>query len=402
MRVLVAFDKFKHALSAEDACAVAARVISELKPGWDVEVCPLTDGGDGFESTLGTALRAEQVQVPVMGPRGGLVPAGVHLLPLSSLPAPAASLLQPAGPFSAHTRLAIVEMAAASGLHLLAPEMRDPWLATTYGTGQLLRAAAELGAGAIVLGIGGSATNDLGTGALSALGVEFRSAGGDKIRPPVPRRWPAIERLEGAAFDALPPLLLATDVDNPLLGTGGATATFGPQKGLPPEDVAALDAEAGRMARLLCHHFDRPTATVDTPGAGAAGGLAFGLLCGTRAHLVPGFRFAAACTDLERRLERADVVLTGEGRFDSTSLQGKGPGALVLRAIERSKRAWVIAGHVDAAAMDGVQFHALNPAASPPDAATLARTAADLAEGVRQLLSGERREAPAAASTERD
>ena len=168
MRVLVGFDKFKDTLSAPQACRAAAGALRRRHPDWRIDLCPLTDGGDGFAVLLTEAAGGRMMTVPVSGPRGGLVEAGLGLVAEAQIPPAARRLLSSAEAASARS-VAVLEMAAASGLALLPPAQRDPWFTSTYGTGQLIRAAAEMGAAAILLGVGGSATNDLGLGALAAL-----------------------------------------------------------------------------------------------------------------------------------------------------------------------------------------------------------------------------------------
>jgi glycerate kinase len=253
-------------------------------------------------------------------------------------------------------------MAAANGLNLLPPEQQDPWQATTYGTGQLIRAAAELGAAGILLGVGGSATNDLGLGALAALGLEFRDAAGGKIRPPAPVHWQRIAAIEGETFPSIPAICIACDVTNPLLGPGGAASVYGPQKGLRPEDLPRMEAAMERMARLLGEHCRKPPTLTEMPGAGAAGGLPFGLIAGARARLAPGFELVSAWLNLRARITAADLVLTGEGCFDVTSLSGKGPGAVATQARALGKMVHVFAGRLaEDVAGDGCQLHAITP-----------------------------------------
>ena len=223
MRALIAFDKFKDALSARQACDAAARALRRAHPDWLLDLCPLADGGDGFLDVLVLAAAARKIEFPVMGPRGGTVQAAVGMVPVGNIPSGALSLLglEPKIDPAAKSTLAVVEMAAASGLALLPPELRDPWQATSYGTGQLIRAAAEMDASAVLLGVGGSATHDLGFGALAALGLEFRTADGRKLRPPLPFQWAELERIDGELFPSIPQIRIACDVSNPLLGPNG-------------------------------------------------------------------------------------------------------------------------------------------------------------------------------------
>jgi glycerate kinase len=403
MRVLVAFDKFKDSLSAREACGAAARALRSVHPDWRLDVCPLSDGGDGFAEILTAAAGGELRPFQVAGPRGGMVPAPLGLVQLSRLPSEALALLALPGPSPAAGALAVVEMASASGLALLPKELRDPWQTSSYGTGQLVRAAAECGAAAVLIGVGGSGTHDLGLGALSALGLEFRTGEGRIVRTPVPARWPELADMVDSLFPSIPPIRIACDVSNPLLGPEGAAAVFAPQKGLRPADFERLESESARMAALLCDSCGQPRTLANLPGAGAAGGFAFGLMAGARAQLLPGFALVAAWLDLEARLAAADMVLTGEGRFDRTSLGGKGPGGLAARAAALGKTIHVFAGQVD---WEGVRLknltsetevkffnltpsniHAITPPGTSPVQA-LRDSAANLAAAVQRVLAG--------------
>jgi glycerate kinase len=361
MRVLLAFDKFKGSLTAPEACAAAAGGLRSARPDWEIDACPLADGGDGFAAILTRSAGGRIETSHVTGPRGAPVAASFGLVPLATLPAEARALLGLGTEHPAGAELALVELASASGLALVSADHRDPWLASTHGTGELLRAAADSGAAAIVLGVGGSATHDLGLGALAALGLDLRDNHGDRVQPPVPARWDAITRV-GGKLAALPRLRIACDVTNPLLGPRGAAATFAPQKGLPIGDLPRLEHATARLALMLTAHFRRPDDLIDRPGSGAAGGTAFGLMTVLGAELVPGFALVAAWLDLAARLRAADLVLTGEGAFDGSSLEGKGPGEVIRRARELGKPVHVFAGRVDAAAPGaGCVCHAITP-----------------------------------------
>jgi len=385
VRVLIAFDKFKDSLTARQACDLAAQALREERPGWKLDLCPLADGGEGFVEILTRAARGETRAFPVAGPRGGLVSASLGLVRLDRIPPAARKRLSLQVPDSA--RIALVEMASASGLALLAAEARDPWQATSQGTGQLLRAAAGLGADAVLLGVGGSATHDLGLGALGALGYSFLTAEGARLDPPRPALWPQLARIEGRAGPDLPPIRIACDVANPLLGPRGAAAVFGPQKGLAAADFSRLEAESARVAALLCAHGGQPGDLAQVPGAGAAGGMAFGLMAGAAAQLLPGSDLVAGWLDLEARVADADLVITGEGAFDASSWGGKGPGALVGRALALGKPAHVFAGRVETARIEpGVALHGITPAGTPlPEA--LRRGGPNLLASVRRAFA---------------
>ena len=383
-RVLLAFDKFKDAVTADVACATVADVLHELHPTWHIEQAPLADGGEGFGRILTRAAAGTFIRAAGTGPRGARLSVEFGLVEAERIPLPARAQLSPPGSTLPATTIAVIEMAAISGLALLTATERDPWHTTTVGTGELIRAATAAGAGAILLGVGGSATNDLGLGALAALGLRFVDARGAAVDP-IPHHWPKIVAIEGTVPAELPPIYIACDVTNPLLGPRGAAAVYGPQKGLRPEDFARLENEAARMANLLCDHAGHARELPATPGAGAAGGIAFGLMTAARARLVPGFALVAAWLDLERKLAAADIVVTGEGRFDASSLEGKGPGAVVREASVRGKPVHVFAGQAAVPPQAGLQVHVVTPPGqSLPEA--LANTPANLARAARRAF----------------
>ncbi len=384
MRVLIACDKFKDALTAPQACGIIADALQAAHPDWTMDVCPLADGGEGFADILTRAAGGRIVPLTVTGPRGTPQPAGFGLVALERIPAAARARLNLPAAVPADATVAVIEMATASGLALLTPEDRDPWHTTTTGTGELVRAAASHGVAAILLGVGGSATNDLGLGALDALGLHCSNQHGETVRPPVPARWAEVTRLIGKVDPRLPPIRIACDVTNPLLGPRGAAAVYGPQKGLRPGDLTRLDSLGARLGLMLCHHCGQPDTTLEAPGAGAAGGIAFGLMVGAGAQLLPGVDLVEAWLDLGARLAGADLVITGEGRFDESSLNGKGPGAVAARALALGKPVQVFAGQIRAAQPPpGLRLHAISPPGLP--LADALKAAPDLlAASVRQ------------------
>jgi glycerate kinase len=364
MRVLIAFDKFKDSMSAPMACDIASGAVASLQDRPEVDACPLADGGEGFAGILTRAAFGAETSVEVTGPRGDVVSAPYGIVDLSRIPEQAMALLGNAAKGSG--TLALVEMAAASGLALLPLESRDPMRASSFGTGQAMRDAAAHKVRALLLGVGGSATHDLGLGALAALGLTFHDAEGSAIDPLAPADWPRIEGIRGSLPEGFPPILIACDVENPLLGARGALATYGPQKGLKAKDAIMLEGEGARIAALLCRQFGQPVDLTTRPGAGAAGGIAFGLMAAAGATLVPGYELVAAWLDLERRVQEADIVITGEGRFDDSSLQGKGPGAIARRALDLGKEVHVFAGEVRISApVPGLSTHAITPPGLP-------------------------------------
>lgn len=365
MRALLAFDKFKDALTARQACEAAARALGQKHPDWLLDLCPLADGGEGFAEILTHAAGGRVQTLSVSGPRGEPVAAAYGLVPFPKIPAAARILLGLPASVADHGEIAVIEMASASGLALLPPDRRDPWFTSSRGTGELLRAAAEEHAAAVLLGVGGSATNDLGLGALAALGLGFRSTTGALIGVPVPAEWEQLARIEGAILPGFPPVRIACDVSNPLLGPRGCAAIYGPQKGLAPADHAKLEHASARLALMLTAHSGQADTLMDAPGAGAAGGIAFGLMTAAGAKLLPGSELVAAWLDLEARIAAADIVLTGEGRFDESSLSGKGPGAVASRALVLGKQTHVFAGAVTTPPHGSLHLHRITPAGVP-------------------------------------
>jgi len=351
-RVLVAFDKFKGALSADAACDAARRAIQRLAPSASIDSAPLTDGGDGFCRILTRAAQGELHERSATGPRfeGGRapqLPVSIGVVSLERLPPLARARLSLDGELAAGAgRIAVIDMASVNGLARVARERIDVWQSSSYGTGELILAAQALGADAILLGVGGSASSDLGLGALAALGLRFCTEQGDDVRPPLPAAWPHIARIAGALPAGLPPLRIACDVDNPVFGERGAAAVYGRQKGLTPADRPRLEAHGQRLAAMLCQYVGVSSELLARPGAGAAGGIAFGLAAAASARLVPGWALVEAWLGLDERLRGADWIITGEGRFDASSWQGKGPGSVVAAARALGRPAVVFAGSI--------------------------------------------------------
>ncbi len=348
MRALIAFDKFKDSISAEQACQTAADALRARFPDWMIDSAPLTDGGEGFVRILAHQAGGKTECLQVCGPRFEPIEAEIGWVHLDSLPESVAALLE----VPTQGKLAIIEMAQASGLQSLPKEQRDPWHTTTFGTGELIRHAAESGAEAILLGIGGSATNDLGMGALEALGLRAYDHTHQPVSQLTPAKWTKVCSLGGLVNSSqkLPPLRIACDVTNPLLGERGATSVFGPQKGLNPVDQSRFERLMRKTADRLLGLFGHDPASYEPrrsePGAGAAGGIGFGLrtaLADTR--FVPGFDLVTAWLRLEEKKAAADVILTGEGCFDEASLEGKGPGT-ILKNLQPHQAGYLFAGSV--------------------------------------------------------
>ncbi|MET9730899.1 glycerate kinase [Streptomyces sp. NPDC006458] len=324
-RVLVAADKFKGSLTAVQ---VAERVIAGLRrvvPEIEVEALPVADGGDG---TVDAAVAAgfERREVRVSGPLGEQVTAA----------------------FALRAGTAVVEMAEASGLQRLPEGVFAPLTASTYGSGELLRAALDAGAGTIVFGVGGSATTDGGAGMLAALGARFLDASGE----PVPPGGGGLAALASADLSGLDPrlseveLVLASDVDNPLTGPKGAPAVYGPQKGASPEDVRALDEALGHFAKVLEDAVGaRAAEFAASPGAGAAGGVGYGALL-VGAGFRPGIEVMLDVLGFAPALERASLVITGEGSLDEQTLHGKAPAGVAAAARAADKEVVAVCGRL--------------------------------------------------------
>ena len=305
LRIVVAPDSYKGSVSALGVAQAMERGILRVFPDAEVRKIPIADGGEGTVEALVTATGGELRQAKVTGPLGEQLMAHWGLL--------------------GDGRTAVIEMAAASGLPLVPAEKKNPRITTTCGTGELIRAALDAGLRKIIIGIGGSATNDGGTGMARALGVRFTDPDGQEL----PDGGAALARLHRIDLSGLDPRLqdteitVACDVDNPLCGPRGASAVFGPQKGASPEIVAELDAALGHFAAIAQQATGRQVA--ELPGAGAAGGLGAGLMFFTRAKLKPGVEIVLDAVGFADVVTDAAFVVTGEGRTDFQTAFGKAP-----------------------------------------------------------------------------
>jgi len=304
MRVLIAPDSFKGSVSAVSAGRAIARGVVEACPDSQIDLCPLADGGEGTAEVLVHALGGELRRARVMGALGDPVEAAWAWL----------------GP-----KVAVVDSASAVGLPLVPEQKRNPLRTTTYGVGELVRHALDAGVSTVLVGLGGSATTDGGTGLAQALGVTFEGG-------PTPMAGGALQSLRRVHRSTRDPRLDAVtvialcDVDAPLLGPWGAARVYSPQKGASPDDVVELERGLARLAELV----EPRAAALD--GAGAAGGMGFGLRTLIGAELVSGTDFLFERVGLQRRLIGCDLVLTGEGRLDQQSLSGKVVGSVVREA----------------------------------------------------------------------
>ncbi len=318
MKVVVAMDSFKGSLRADTACTAVRAGILDALPEAEVLVSPMADGGEGTAEAVIAATGGAWIPAQVMGP----LPEMRVQARYAWLPAGRSAGEDPNHRFAGDGTGALVEMAVASGLELLEESERNPLQTTTFGTGELLAAAAARGAGRLWLAIGGSATVDGGTGAAMALGWRFL----DERRRPVGFGGGELEliahiRAPKPDGRALPQITVLCDVDNPLVGEEGAARVFGPQKGADPEMVLALEHGLAALADVIERDLGKDVRYV--PGAGAAGGLGAGALAFFDADLMSGVDAVMEATGLEQALSGADWVVTGEGRFDEQSLRGK-------------------------------------------------------------------------------
>ena len=326
MRVLIANDKFKGSLTAVEA---AEAIRAGLPADWEVDLCPIADGGEGFAETMLAAIGGKWISVETVDALYRPITARFGLT---------------------DDGLAIMEMASASGLEHIAPEDRDILNSSTYGTGLLIKEAARQGAKRILIGIGGSATNDGGVGMADALGILFLDEEEDSL-PALPSGLSTLHQIDLEQRPELPPIHVACDVDNPLLGPNGATAIYGPQKGASLEEQEQLEKYLVHLNQI-CGAEEIATQA----GAGAAGGLGFGLMYFAGAELASGFDLVAEGLHLKDRIQAADLVITGEGSLDRQSLSGKGPVGIARMAKEFETPTVAFAGQVSAEVQNSSLF----------------------------------------------
>ena len=323
VKVLIAPDKFKGTLSARAAAEALARGWRAARPGDLLTLLPITDGGDGFGEIYGDLVGAKTCHAKTVDAAQRRVKAIWWWQP--------------------ETRTAVIESARVIGLALLPQRERRPFNLDTCGLAEVFRAAADLGPRRCIVGIGGSATNDGGFGLARALGWRFVARSGQLIN-----RWADLENLTDiqriAANPNLGNVIVAVDVRNPLLGAAGATRVYGPQKGLKPADFAKAERCLRRLAAVYRREFGRDLAR--EPGAGAAGGLGFGMAAFLDARLEGGFELFARQAGLDRHLRKADLVITGEGAIDRSTIMGKGVGEVAARCRTRHKPCLGFAGVV--------------------------------------------------------
>jgi glycerate kinase len=339
MKVVIAPDSFKESLSALQVAEAIEAGLREVFPDAKVLKLPVADGGEGTVEAMIDATGGRRVELGATGPLGEPVSAFYGLAPTPDGGAP----------------LAVIEMAAASGLELLPPAQRNPLVATSRGTGELIRHALDAGIRRFVLGVGGSATNDGGAGMLQALGVRLLDADGRELGP----GGAELARLDRIDLSALDPRVrdcefhIACDVSNPLTGPNGASAIFGPQKGATPEMVAQLDAALAHYGRIVARDLGQDRA--DMPGAGAGGGIGLAMVVFLGGRLRPGIEIIAEAVGLDQAVRDADLVITGEGRIDGQSVSGKTPVGVARVAKRHGKPVIAIGGGL---ARDAAAVHA--------------------------------------------
>jgi len=324
MKIVIAPDSFKESLTAKQVCnAIEAGLKRVFSDAQYVSV-PVADGGEGTVQSLVDATQGKIVNLSVTGPLGTPVQAFYGIL--------------------GDKQTAVIEIAAASGLDLVPSELRDPKLTSSYGTGELIKTALDQGIDKLIIGLGGSATNDGGIGLLAALGAKFIDKDGQQLST----NGAALQRIKKIDVSSLDKrfvaceLSIACDVDNPLCGPLGASAIFGPQKGASAEDISLLDSGLLHYSQIIKDQFGLDLK--DKPGSGAAGGMALALLAFSNATMKTGIELVLETVKLSEQLEDADLVLTGEGRIDEQTIHGKTPMGVAQLAKQFNLPVIAIAG----------------------------------------------------------
>jgi glycerate kinase len=320
MRILIAPDKFKGSLSAREVADNVARGLREALPDIEIEIVPMADGGEGTAETIAQARGGSWLKCKAHDPLGREIDARYAWIESG--------------------KIAVMEMSEAAGMRRLLESERDPIRATTFGVGKMILDATKRGANEIIIGLGGSATNDGGFGMARALGFRFfgheQELGGAVVE------LAGLERIEKSEDLVLPKLITAVDVKNPLLGKNGATRVFGPQKGASRNELDILERALARLADVVAKEFGFDYR--DELGAGAAGGLGFGLMSFCCAKVRPGFDVVAEAVGLESKITDANVVITGEGSLDRQTLEGKTPAGVARLAQKLGKPVFALVG----------------------------------------------------------
>lgn len=325
MRILIAPDKFKGSLSAKQAAEAIARGVSGVFPSANITLLPLADGGEGlldaFQENGNFTIQTSTVRDAL------------------GRPVTASWLLKKEN----SRTTAIIESSQANGLWRIAAADRNPSRSSTYGVGQLISAAISAGADEILIGIGGSATNDAGVGLAAAMGCRFLDSANQALEP-LPENFLNIARIDSTGLPKLPTIRVACDVKNPLLGPRGATLVYGPQKGITPEDLELAEARLMHISKIAAEHVG--TDFSEHPGSGAAGGLGFGLMAFCNATLESGFDCIALTLNAEQHIATADLVITAEGSLDSQTLEGKTPIGVSRLARKHGTPVYALAGKI--------------------------------------------------------
>ena len=380
MKILIVPDKFKGALNAREVAENIAKGLRDVLANANIEVLPMADGGEGTAEAICNARGCSWSQCTAYDPLGRKLDARYGWIE--------------------DERLAIMEMSEAAGMRRLAESERNPVRATTFGVGEMILDAANRGAEEIIIGLGGSATNDGGFGMTRALGFRFCTS--NSLTTNLSARWreerPCISELTGPVTElrmletikkpknlSLPRITAAADVRNPLLGENGATRVFGPQKGASENEIDILERALTRLADVVAEEFGFDYR--DEPGTGAAGGLGFGLMSFCGAQIRSGFEVVAEAVNLESKIENSDVVITGEGSLDRQTLEGKTPAGVARLARKLGKRVFAFVGRAtndpEVREIFDVVYENMRPRMSEED--NMKRAAELLRENAREL-----------------
>ena len=342
MRILIAPDKFKGSLSAREVAENIELGFRRVLPQATIDIVPMADGGEGTAEVISDALGGSWLKCHAHDPLGCRIEARYAYI--------------------ASEKLAVTEMSEAAGLRRLTSRVRDPLRASTFGVGEILLDATRHGARQVIIGLGGSATNDGGFGMARALGFRFLANQMELTNGPT--ELVGLTKISRPAGLHLPRICAAADVRNPLLGERGATCVFGPQKGATSEQIPILEQALARLADVVARELGCEFR--NRPGAGAAGGLGFGLMSFCGAEVRSGFEVVAEILRLEQKVNQSDVVVTGEGRLDGQTLEGKTPAGVAEIARKHGKPICAIVGRVDRKIDYSQLFGAIYELARPP------------------------------------
>jgi glycerate kinase len=367
VRILIAPDKFKGALSAREAAEAIAAGLRDVLSGANIDIVPMADGGEGTADVISNALGAQWVECGAHDPLGRQINARYGWIEKQ--------------------KLAVMEMSEAAGMRRLPETLRDPSIATTFGVGEMILYAHRRGAAQILIGLGGSATNDGGFGMARAMGFRFFDAKrAHELRTGIGKLI-NLAQIDKPQHLSLPKILAAVDVKNPLLGVNGATRVFGPQKGVTPDKIEMFEEALSRLADIVTNEFG-----VDyrnQAGAGAAGGLGFGLMSFCGAKIRPGFEIVAEAIGLESKMKDVDLVITGEGSLDGQTLEGKTPAGVAQLARKLRKRVFAFVGRASGDRQVREMFDGVYENARPEmsTAENMKRAAELLRDNARQLAT---------------